>query len=51
MTQAAFRVPGVYLQERRTPAAPVLPTGVPVFVGLLTDTAPMPAGTPDGTDL
>ena len=50
MTRANGKVPGVYLQERRAPAAPVLPTGVPVFVGLLTDTAPMPVGSASGAD-
>jgi Bacteriophage tail sheath protein len=50
MARANGKVPGVYLQERRRPATPVLPTGVPVFVGLLTDTAPMPVGSASGAD-
>src|SRR5215475_4294206 len=43
-------VPGVYIQERRAPSARTLPTGVPVFVGLLTASAPMPTDTPAGAD-
>jgi len=35
-------VPGVYVRERRAPSALALPTGVPVFVGLLAADAPMP---------
>ena len=43
-------VPGVYFQERRARLARVLPTGVPVFVGLLAPSAPMPAGAPANAD-
>jgi hypothetical protein len=38
-------VPGVFIQERRAREVRALPTGVPVFVGLLAPAAPMPAGT------
>lgn len=40
----------MYVQERRPLAAPALPTGVPVFVGFITDDAPIPAGTPPDAD-
>lgn len=40
-------VPGVYVQERNARAARALPTGVPVFIGLL---AQMPADSPPGAD-
>jgi uncharacterized protein len=39
-------VPGVSIRERRARAVRALPTGVPVFVGLLTPDAPLPAGVP-----
>lgn len=42
--------PGVYVQERRAQSARVLPTGVPVFVGLLKPDAPMPAGVAPDAD-
>jgi hypothetical protein len=45
MGTAISGVPGVYFQERRARVARTLPTGVPVFIGLLTADAPMPAGT------
>src|SRR5689334_658381 len=50
MTDSALRIPGVYIQERRTRATRALPTGVPVFLGLITDGAPMPAGTAADAD-
>jgi hypothetical protein len=37
-------VPGVYVQERRARPPRALPTGVPVFIGLLTRGAAMPPG-------
>jgi len=43
-------VPGVFIQERRARAVRALPTGVPVFVGLLEQTAPMPAGSAPNAD-
>jgi phage tail sheath protein FI len=46
MAIANLGVPGVYLQERRVATTRALPTGVPVFVGLLAPDAPMPPGTP-----
>jgi hypothetical protein len=50
MATAISGVPGVFIRERRAPQARALPTGVPVFIGLLTPTARMPAGTPASTD-
>jgi phage tail sheath protein FI len=50
MTTMVSGVPGVYIQERRASPARTLPTGVPVFVGLLTASAVMPADTPAGAD-
>ncbi|HSQ30447.1 MAG TPA: phage tail sheath subtilisin-like domain-containing protein [Gemmatimonadaceae bacterium] len=44
-------VPGVYVQERRAGSRRALPTGVPVFIGLLGPDAPMPAGTAAGADM
>lgn len=35
MANGALRLPGVYLQDRRERPSPVLSTGVPVFVGLV----------------
>jgi phage tail sheath protein FI len=43
-------VPGVFVQERRARSARVLPTGIPVFIGLLEQTAPVPAGSPPNAD-
>jgi phage tail sheath protein FI len=43
-------VPGVYIQEQRARTVRALPTGVPVFVGLLAPDAPMPADTPANAD-
>ena len=43
-------VPGVYVQERRARSRRALPTGVPVFIGLVGPDAPMPAGTTTGAD-
>ncbi|HEU4627903.1 MAG TPA: phage tail sheath subtilisin-like domain-containing protein [Steroidobacteraceae bacterium] len=50
MSSPALRVPGVYVQEQRARAARSLPTGVPVFVGLLDASAPLPAGTAMNAD-
>jgi Bacteriophage tail sheath protein len=50
MATAIPGVPGVYIQEQRAPSVRVLPTGVPVFVGLVAPTAPMPPGTPVSAD-
>ena len=44
-------IPGVYVQERRARSTRPLPTGVPVFVGLLKPDAPMPSDSPDGADM
>jgi hypothetical protein len=41
-----LKVPGVYLQETVKPVASVLPTGVPAFVGFVTDDARVPDGAP-----
>lgn len=46
MATALSGVPGVYIQERRARSVRALPTGVPVFIGLLEQTAPVPADTP-----
>jgi hypothetical protein len=46
----AFRIPGVYVQERRPRLARALPTGVPVFIGFITDDATLPPGTPADAD-
>jgi hypothetical protein len=43
-------VPGVYVQDRSTRAVRVLPTGVPVFIGLVAANAPMPPGTATTAD-
>lgn len=43
-------VPGVYVQDRSARPSRVLPTGVPVFIGLLSTNAPMPAGTATNAD-
>jgi Bacteriophage tail sheath protein len=43
-------VPGVYVHERRARPARELPTGVPVFIGLVASDATAPAGTPAGAD-
>jgi len=51
MSTATLTVPGVYRQEQPERSRPVLPTGVPAFVGLVQAKAPVPAGaplTPDG---
>jgi phage tail sheath protein FI len=50
MTTAFLGVPGVYLQERRARPVRTLPTGVPVFVGLLTPAAIMPTDGPANAD-
>jgi uncharacterized protein len=39
-----LKVPGVYLREQVERSTPALPTGVPAFVGFVTDAAPAPAG-------
>ncbi len=46
MATAVLKVPGVYRQERPERSRPVLPTGVPAFVGLVQTNAPVPAGAP-----
>lgn len=46
MADPVLKVPGVSLQEDLRQASPVLPTGVPGFVGFVTDTAPVPDGAP-----
>jgi phage tail sheath protein FI len=46
MAIANLGVPGVYVQERRFATTRALPTGVPVFVGLIAPDASMPPGTP-----
>ena len=50
MSSSVLRVPGVYVQEPLVSPPSVLSTGVPVFIGLLTDTAPMPTGAPADAD-
>jgi hypothetical protein len=50
MSSSVLRVPGVYLQEPRARSTRALPTGVPVFVGLLDSTATMPAGIAPNAD-
>jgi len=40
MATATLTVPGVYRQEQPERARPVLPTGVPAFIGLVQATAP-----------
>jgi hypothetical protein len=42
--------PGVYIHERRARTSRALPTGVPVFIGLLEQAAPLPADTPQDAD-
>jgi len=49
-TTLSMGVPGVHLQERRAPVARALPTGVPVFIGLLAPNARVPAGVPADAD-
>ena len=51
MSAPVLRIPGVYVQERRSRSTRSLPTGVPVFVGLITDDAAMPAGTAADADI
>jgi phage tail sheath protein FI len=46
MATAVLKVPGVYRQEQPGRSRPVLPTGVPAFVGLVQANAPVPAGAP-----
>jgi phage tail sheath protein FI len=46
MTDPVLKVPGVYLQESSQQVSPVLPTGVPAFLGLVTADAPVPDGAP-----
>jgi hypothetical protein len=46
MAEALLRVPGVYVRETFERPAPVLATGVPAFIGLVTDDAPVPEGAP-----
>ncbi len=46
MVTAIPKVPGVYRQERPERSLPVLPTGVPAFIGLVRADAPVPAGAP-----
>jgi phage tail sheath protein FI len=46
MATATLTVPGVYRQEQPERGRPVLPTGVPAFVGLVQANAPVPAGAP-----
>ena len=46
MATAVLKVPGVYRQEQPERSRPVLPTGVPAFVGLVQTNAPVPAGAP-----
>ena len=46
MATAVLKVPGVYRQEQPERSRPVLPTGVPAFVGLVQANAPVPAGAP-----
>jgi phage tail sheath protein FI len=44
MATAVFQVPGVYRQEQPERSRPLLPTGVPAFVGLVRADAPVPPG-------
>jgi uncharacterized protein len=46
MATAVLTVPGVYRQEQPERSRPVLPTGVPAFVGLVQTNAPVPKGAP-----
>ena len=46
MATAVLTVPGVYRQEQPERSRPVLPTGVPAFVGLVQANAPVPKGAP-----
>ena len=46
MSGPVLRVPGVYRQEQIERRTPVLPTGVPVFVGFVDSAAPIPEGAP-----
>lgn len=50
MSSPVLPIPGVYLQQQRARQTRALPTGVPVFVGLLRNDATMPAGTPADAD-
>src|ERR1044071_8014046 len=51
MMDPVLRIPGVYVQERRPRATRALPTGVPVFLGLITEEAAMPEGTAPDADM
>ena len=46
MANPVLNVPGVYLQDKVARATLVLPTGVPAFVGFVTDEAVAPEGAP-----
>lgn len=46
MSNPPYSVPGVYLQEKVTQSAPALPTGVPAFIGFVTEDARAPDGAP-----
>lgn len=44
MAQTELKIPGVYIRETFERRAPVLATGVPAFVGFVTNDAPVPDG-------
>jgi Bacteriophage tail sheath protein len=51
MATALGGIPGVYIQARRARQARALPTGVPVFIGLLLSDAKMPADSAPGAEV